>query len=147
MENNRRQLDDPFLSNEMRATICGDLQDDYPKYDNLDSQCEEFRALVHDMNPRPYHEALILASDTCHSLSRLRNEAEKLRRAIFTARVRLHEASDFNKVVCEDQPIFPRNLYPRKREFIDTNSNRMRSLYKLMETHFNVDRADFIPDR
>ena len=147
MENNRRQLDDPFLSEGMRTRIHKNLQDDYPKYDNISSQCEEFTTFLNDMNPRPYHEALILASDTRHSLSRLRNEAEKLRRAIFTARVRLHEASDFNKVVCEDQPIFPRNLYPRKREFIDTNSNRMRSLYKLMATHFNVDRADFIPDR
>ena len=97
--------------------IYGDLQDDYPKYDNLDSQCEEFRALVHDMNPRPYHEALILASDTRRSLSLLRNEAEDLRRAIFTARVRLHEASTFNKVVLKNRQIFPRKLYPQIRRF------------------------------
>ena len=34
MENNRGQLDDPFLSEEMRAMIHGNLQDDYPKYES-----------------------------------------------------------------------------------------------------------------
>ena len=146
MENNRRQLDDPFLSEDMRKMIIKNLQDDYPKYDNISSQCEEFTTFLNDMNPRPYHEALILASDTRHSLSRLRNEAENLRRAIFTARVRLHEASNFNKVVLGNRQIFLHKLYPKRQDFIDLNSDKMKLLTGLMYIHFEVSQDDFIPN-
>ena len=139
MEINREKLqNDIFLSDKQRATMDLDLQADYLRYDDLNICCEELKDLVHESNPRPYHENMVRIKDIASSLSLLRNKVETLKQTIFKARVRLHEASTFNKVVRKDYQLSLRELYPKRRKFIDLNSVRMQLLGGLMYVHFEA---------
>ena len=115
-----------------------DLQADYLRYNDLDTRCAELKDLVHESNPRPYHKTIVRIRNISSSLSLLRSKVATLRRTIFTARVRLHEASTFNKDVRKDCQLFPHESYPKRIEFIDVNSVRMQLLGALMQFHFQA---------
>ena len=112
---NRKQLHNAlFLSNKQREIMYLDLQADFLRYNDINTRCAEHKDLVHESNPRPYRETIVRIRDIGSSLSSLRSKVATLRRTIFTARVRLHEASPSIKMYAKTANFFHTNHVQRK---------------------------------